>query len=109
MRDGIINQNMPLPQFLVPRDYTYPEVTSILGAAIGQPDLHYVQFPYEEFSKGLVGAGLSPDLAGALVELYTAFNNGEIQRMADRTDSNTTGTTLEEFARDVFAPIYKAG
>jgi uncharacterized protein YbjT (DUF2867 family) len=95
-------------ELLGPRDYTYPEVTSILGAAIGKPDLLYVQFPYEDFSKGLVGAGLSPNLAGALVELYTAVNSGEIQRLADRTDANTTGTTLEEFARDVFAPVYNA-
>ncbi|MGH8592768.1 MAG: hypothetical protein ACREX9_20820 [Gammaproteobacteria bacterium] len=35
-----------------PRDYTHREATSILGAAIGKPDLVYVEFSYEDFRKG---------------------------------------------------------
>jgi uncharacterized protein YbjT (DUF2867 family) len=91
-----------------PRDYTHREATSILGAAIGKPDLAYVEFSYEDFRKGLLGAGFSASVADAYVEMYTAINEGRIQSTMSRTKSNTTPTTLEEFAREVFAPAYQA-
>jgi len=94
-------------ELLGPRDYTYREATSIFGAAIGKPDLAYMEFPFDDFRKGLQGAGFSPNTADAVVELYTAFNEGRIQRTVNRTPSNTTPTTLEEFAREVFAPIFR--
>ena len=95
-------------QLLGPRDYTYREATSILGASIGKPDLAYVEFPYEEFRKGLTAAGFSPNTVDAVVELFTALNEGRVQKMARRDALSTTPTTLEEFARDVFAPAYRA-
>jgi uncharacterized protein YbjT (DUF2867 family) len=96
-------------ELLGPRDYTCREATSILGGAIGRPDLPYIEIPYAGLHKELVGAGFSPVAAGALVELQTAFNEGRVQRLAKRTASNSTPTTLEEFARDVFAPMYRSG
>jgi uncharacterized protein YbjT (DUF2867 family) len=92
---------------LGPRDYTFREATSILGEAIGKPDLAYVEFPYEDFRKGLVGAGFSSGLVNSLIELFTAFNEGQLQRNIKRDASNTTKTTLEEFAREIFAPVYR--
>ena len=96
-------------QLLGPRDHTCLDATSILGAAIGKPGLGYAQFPYEEFRKGLLGAGFSPTAAATVVELFTAINEGRVQQLAMRTAMSTTPTTLEEFARDVFAPAYRAG
>lgn len=92
---------------LGPRDYTYREATSILGAAIGKPELPYVAFSYEDFRQGLSGAGFSDSTADALVDLYMAFNDGRIQRMVSRTPSSTTPTTLEVFAREIFRPAYQ--
>lgn len=95
-------------ELLGPRDYTHREATAILGAAIGKPDLAYVEFSYEDFRKGLLGAGFSASVADAYVEMYTAFNDGRIQGTMSRNTSTTTPTTLEEFAREVFAPAYQA-
>jgi uncharacterized protein YbjT (DUF2867 family) len=95
-------------EFLGPRDYTHREATAILGAAIGKPDLASMEFSYEDFRKGLLGAGLSASVADAYVEICAAFNDGRIQRTMSRNTSNTTPTTLEEFAREVFAPAYQA-
>jgi uncharacterized protein YbjT (DUF2867 family) len=95
-------------ELLGPREYTFREAASILGTAIGRPDLPYVELPYEGLHKGLVGAGFSSNAAGALVELQTAFNEGRVQSLAKRTASNSTPTTLEQFAQDVFAPVYRA-
>jgi uncharacterized protein YbjT (DUF2867 family) len=93
---------------LGPRDYTQQEATSILGTAIGKPGLPYVQFKNEDFKHGLVGAGLSESVADSYVEMYEAMNRGTIQETVKRTLSNTTPTTLETFAREVFAPAFAA-
>jgi uncharacterized protein YbjT (DUF2867 family) len=93
---------------LGPHDYTHREATAILGAAIGKPDLAYVELSYEDFRQGLLGAGFSASAADAYVEMYMAINAGCIQNTVRRNALNTTPTTLEEFAREVFAPAYQA-
>jgi uncharacterized protein YbjT (DUF2867 family) len=94
-------------EVLGPRDYSMQEATAILGAAIGKPDLAYVQFADADFKKGLEGAGFSADVADKFVEMNAAFNAGTIQATVQRTAANTTATTLEQFAREVFAPAFQ--
>lgn len=94
-------------EILGPRDYSMQEVTAILGAAIGKPDLAYVRFSDSDFKKGLEGAGFSANAADLFVEMYAAFNAGTIQTTARRNPANTTATTLEQFAREVFAPAFQ--
>jgi uncharacterized protein YbjT (DUF2867 family) len=91
---------------LGPRDYTFREATTIIGTAIGKPDLPYVEFSYEDFRKGLLTAGVSASMADVLVDSSRAFNEGRIQRTVKRTPANTTPTTLESFARESFAPAF---
>lgn len=95
-------------ELLGPRDYTHREASTILGAAIGKLDLAYVEVSYKDFRKGLLGAGFSASVADAYIEMYTAINEGRIQSTMSRNASSTTPTTLEEFARKVFAPAYQA-
>lgn len=94
-------------EILGPRDYSMQEATAILGAAIGKPDLAYVQFSDGDFKKGLEGAGFSASAADLFVEMYAAFNAGTIQATVRRSPANTTATTLEQFAREVFAPAFQ--
>lgn len=94
---------------LGPRAYTHREATAILGAAIGRPDLPYVEFPYDDFRQTILGFGFSPSVADAYIDLYRAYNEERIQRTVTRSAENTTPTTLEAFAREVFAPAYGAG
>ena len=91
---------------LGPRDMAFTEVTKVLGAAIGKPDLPYVQFSYDDAEKGMVQAGISPDIAKKYVEMYRSFNDGLIKPLP-RKPENTTPTTLEEFAKTTFAEAYK--
>lgn len=95
-------------EILGPRDYSMQEATAILGAAIGKPDLAYVQFSDSDYKKGLEGAGLSANAADLFIEMNAAFNAGAIQNTFKRSTANTTATTLEQFARDVFAPAFQA-
>jgi uncharacterized protein YbjT (DUF2867 family) len=100
-------QGTSVRTLLGPRDYTQAEATRILGSAVGRPDLAYVGFPYDDARKGMVGAGLQPALADLYVEMADAFNHGRIPT-PPRSAASTTPTTLEEFAKSVFAPAFGA-
>jgi uncharacterized protein YbjT (DUF2867 family) len=94
-------------ELLGPKDFTMTEVARVLGEAIGKPDLKYVQFPYADAEKAMVGMGISPDLARLFNEMNRGFNEGTVRPTQKRTRENMTPTTLEEFARQVFAQAYK--
>lgn len=91
---------------LGPRDYTFREASSVLGAAIGMADLPYVEFPPEDAKAGLIGAGFSASAAAAFLDMASAMNDGRISAGVPRDATNTTDTTLDAFARDTFAPAY---
>ncbi len=91
---------------LGPRDHTMAEATRILGSPVGRPDLRYVEFPEAEARRGMLGAGLSASMADDLLEMYRALNAGRIKG-EPRSPGNTTATTLDEFARTVFAPAFR--
>lgn len=94
-------------QYLLgPRDYTFSEATSILGAAIGKPNLNYVRFSYADFSKGMIQGGFSARAADDLFEGLTALGEEQLTKNVYRNAFNTTPTKLEEFAREIFAPAY---
>ncbi len=86
---------------LGPRDYTMSEATRILGAALGKPDVKYVESSEGDFKAALLGHGFSEKLADLFVEMLRAFNTGLI-RVEQRSAKNTTPTTLEEFVKGAF-------
>jgi uncharacterized protein YbjT (DUF2867 family) len=92
-------------ELLGAQDYTMTEVTSILGQAIGKPELRYMQFSYEAAEQGMISMGLSANAAHLLVELNQAINEGKAISGTARTMEGTTETTLEQFA-PIFAYIY---
>jgi len=89
---------------LGPRDLTMAEATTAVGIKIGLPNLQYVTFPYAEAEKGLIAAGLSPDMSRLYVEMGRAFNEGRIA--VKRENGISTPTTLEEFCATVFVPAF---
>ena len=91
---------------LGPQDLSMDEATAAFGKAIGKPDLKFVQFPYDDALKAMVGAGLSKSMAEGLVEMQKGFNDGVLGK-AVRSPSTTTPTTIEEFAA-VFAHVYQS-
>jgi uncharacterized protein YbjT (DUF2867 family) len=99
--------NRSIRYLLGPKDYTMAEASRILGKAIGRPDLRYVQFPYADALKGMMQAGISEDVAKNYVEMSKALNAGII-RPERRTTENTTPTTLEQFADNVFARAFES-
>ncbi len=82
---------------LGPEDVTMNEVTVALGAALGIPDLPYVEFPPEGVKAALQGAGMSEEFASLLVEMQLALNDGRMTDEVQRTAETTTPTGVEDF------------
>jgi uncharacterized protein YbjT (DUF2867 family) len=89
------------------RDVTILEVTRILGKAIGREDLKYVQFPYEEAKKAMIGMGLSENVADLMIEMQKNMNEGTLRPAEARSPRTTTPTSIEDFSR-VFAAAFHA-
>lgn len=84
------------------RDYTMEEATRILADAYGNPSIKYVQTSYESTKQSMLALGVSESFADAVVETARSFNNDDIWMKEDRSTVNTTPTTLESYAKELF-------
>lgn len=82
---------------LGPEDVTMAEATKAIGARLGIPDLPYVEFPPDGVRGALVGAGMSDEAAGLIVDLQLAQNDGVYFEGVRRSPSSTTPTRLVDF------------
>ena len=89
------------------RDVTNTEAAKIVGAAIGKAGLTYNQMPAAQLKPGFMQMGMSSNMADLLLELADAQNSGHLKALEPRSAKNTTPTTLETFAAEVFAPAYQ--
>ena len=88
-----------------PKNYTMSEFTGIIGEAIGNPDLAFVQLPTDQAKQAFLSNGFSEDFVNNLLEMGTAIKTG-FMNFQKRDALATTPTTAEEFAAEVYAPIY---
>lgn len=95
-------------EFGGPEDMTMTQVAGLIGAVIGKPGLAYVQFPYEDAKKGMIGAGMTPQMAGLMIEMNQALNEGHVAATQTLTAGHRGSTNLKEFVQ-VLAAAYKAG
>ncbi len=89
------------------RDLDYTEATTIIGKAIGKPDLGYLQAPDNQVQAAMVQMGMSENFAGLILELAAALNTGHMRALEPRTASNTTPTKFETFVAESFVPAYQ--
>ena len=84
-----------------PEALTYDAVAARLGAALGR-EVSYVDVPPPAAREAMVGAGLDPWLADALVELYGLYRDGGTQEVSDEVQKATgrRPRTLEDFVAD---------
>lgn len=94
-------------ELLGQRDLDYTEAASIIGKAIGRPDLKYVQGADEQVRASLLQMGMSDDFAGQLLELAAGLNSGHLRALEPRTGRNTTATSYETFVAEFFVPAYR--
>jgi uncharacterized protein YbjT (DUF2867 family) len=89
------------------RDLDYSEAATIIGKAIGKPDLGYIQAPDNQIRAAMVQMGMSDNFAGLILEMAGALNTGHMRALEPRTASNTTPTKFETFVAESFVPAYQ--
>jgi uncharacterized protein YbjT (DUF2867 family) len=94
-------------ELLGQRDISYNEATSIIGKAIGKPDLKYTQLPDEQLRPALANMGMSSNFIQLLLEMTSALNSGYMKALEPRSPRNTTPTSFEIFTAEKFVPAYQ--
>lgn len=89
------------------RDLDYNEVATIIGRAIGKPDLKYIQAPDKQMRAAMVQMGMSDNFVGLILEMAASLNSGYTRALEPRTPRNTTPTPFETFVAQSFVPAYQ--
>lgn len=88
-------------RYIVSDIRTPVEFATVLGTAIGQPELPWVEFTDEQSLQGMVQAGLPEEIAGLYTEMGTGFRTGAIMSDFEKNGSPVTGAVkLEDFAKE---------
>ena len=93
-------------ELLGQRDLTYREAASVIGKAIGKPNLNYSQFPPQLIKPALLQAGMSSNMADLILEMSDALNSGHMVPLESRSARNTTPTSFETFVAEEFVPRF---
>ncbi|MGH9701042.1 MAG: NmrA family NAD(P)-binding protein [Candidatus Acidiferrales bacterium] len=88
------------------RDISMKEAATVVGKAIGKPNLGYMQVPFMILEPALTQMGLPKSTAALLIEMWKGANAGLVAPQETRSAKNTTPTTIESFAAEVFAPAF---
>ncbi|PZU80462.1 MAG: hypothetical protein DI529_16640 [Chryseobacterium sp.] len=89
------------------KNYSFEELTSIIGNTIGKPDLKYVQFSVEDAKQAMINQGLSEDVANDITSMETSLKNG-IMNYEQRVSANSSPTSAEIFVKESFVPLYNS-
>lgn len=94
-------------RYVVSDERTTNEVAKVLGAAIGKPELPWIDFKDEDSFGGMVGAGLPEEIAKNYVEMGKAVREGTMfeDYNAHKSSVKISKTKLEDFAKE-FAAAY---
>ena len=88
--------------------HTWAEITKALGAAIGKPELPYVQISDEQLQGALTGAGLPPTVVEGYVTMNHALTKGDMLADYWANRPKTFGKVkLNDFVKE-FAGAYGA-
>ena len=89
------------------RDISMNEVAQVIGKAIGNPGLRYIQAPDDQVQAALIQLGMSSSMARLLLEMSAALNSGYMRALEPRSAQTTTPTSYETFVAEKFKPLYE--
>lgn len=91
-------------RYLASEELTGNETARILGAAIGKPDLKWVIISNAQMLGGLESAGMNPQIAAGLVEMYASLHSGLLAADYYRNKPTVMGKVkLVDFAKEFAA------
>ncbi|TWV99130.1 NAD(P)H-binding protein [Chitinophaga pinensis] len=83
---------------------TPADFSKVLGAAIGKPELPWVEFTDEQSLQGMSQAGIPEEIAHLFAEMGAGFRSGKLFADYIKTGSPVTGSIkLESFAKEFAA------
>jgi uncharacterized protein YbjT (DUF2867 family) len=89
-------------RYAVSDERTLDETVKVLGAAIGKPDLKWIEFTDEQSYDGMLQGGLPPEIARNFTEMGTAVRNAILWKDFDATGRVISGKIkLEQFAKEL--------
>lgn len=95
-------------RYVVSQELKVAEAVKNLGAAIGRPDLPWVQFNDEDTFKGLLSAGMSEAIANVYIEMGHTIESGLLYEDFDAHKPSEWGDTrLTDFTKE-FTAAYNA-
>ena len=81
------------------------DLASLLGAAIGKPELKWVVIPDEQMLQGMLATGMNPKIAAGLVEMNAGTQDNKLYEDYYRNKPTLGNRKLKEYAKE-FAEIY---
>jgi uncharacterized protein YbjT (DUF2867 family) len=91
-------------RYVASEELTGNETASILGTAIGKPDLKWVIISNAQMLGGLESAGMNPQIAAGLVEMYASLHSGVLAEDYYRNKPTVMGKVkLVDFAKEFAA------
>ncbi len=91
-------------RYVASDELTGHETASILGEAIGKPDLKWIIIPSEQMLDGLTAVGMNPNIAAGLVEMYASQQSGLLMEDYHRNRPTELGKVkLKDFAKEFAA------
>ena len=92
-------------RYVVSDELTCDEVATILGTAIGKPDLKWIVIPDEQMQSRLIMAGFSAGLAAGFVEMNASTHSGQLFEDYYRNRPALGKVKMKDFAKE-FASVY---
>lgn len=86
-------------KYIVSDVATGDHIASLFGQVIGKPELNWTEIPDEQLKQGMLGAGLTAELAGLITELGQGVRAGLITKDFIASGAKVTGKVkLSDFA-----------
>jgi uncharacterized protein YbjT (DUF2867 family) len=92
-------------RYVASEEITCNEIASILGAAIGKPDLKWIVIPDEQLLNGMIAAGMNPRIAAGLVEMNASSHSGKLYEDYYLNRPVLGKVKMKDYAKE-FAAIY---
>lgn len=95
-------------RYVASGERTPDEVAQVLGAAIGQPNLRWVELTDAQMLATLVANGLPTGSAAGIVDLYKSLRSGQLGEDYQRHQPVLGQVKLEDFAHEFAAAFHRA-
>ena len=96
-------------RYVASDERTCQDTASVLGAAIGKPDLKWIIVTDEQSQNALEAIGMNPRIAAGMVEMYAGFHSGLLAEDYYRQRPKVLGKVkLEDFAKEFAIAFQKA-